>query len=302
MNLFAGPRFAAFAATLLITASAAAAEPTHVGDTPWIVDLNAGVPKLSSGNFAVAADATLGYSAPALGSIGHGDLAYYDSDNAAALSETLKEGGTLEGWWLGGAADDSFRFEIRANGGAHLYSSTYTPRVATAGFFHDEDSLLGHGAFLIGLRAHSDRVRFALNLGGGAQYETYDYLTTDPADPNLLSSTDTFSARGEGRLRFRWIAAPDLLSLRVRGDGTYFRLTRSSLFVGQTGGVALTETEVRSTEVSARLFIDADVAAFFGITPALFGGVDYFSLSADAGSVSTTVPIAGIGLVKVDPF
>lgn len=289
------------AAMLWTTSTIAQQEPS-----PWVGELNLGVPRLETGNFQFVGNARLGYVVEQFGGIGRGSLAAFDVETDTGTTETLREDGYAEGWFRFGEDGDSVRLELRASGGAALYTSTYTPSsgVANAGFFHDEDSFMVRGGALAGVVVEPDD-KFVLQLraGGGVQFETYDYLTVDPADPNLLTSTDNISGRGEGRLRARWRFLPDTLAARAEVDGSFFTITRSSFAVGQAGqGVSLEDSQLTQVEVTSRLFIDIDASALFEVRPSVFGGPDYFSQSGDVGSESTLVPVVGIGLLKPDPF
>lgn len=286
-------------------ASASAAEEgVSAQRGTWIGELNGGVPSLKSGDLKLIGNARLGYLGPLFGAVGRGGLAVYDVESSVGATETLREEGYADGWFQFGEPRDSLRLEVWLSGGAALYTSTYVPNtgVANAGFFHDEDSLMFRGSGLLGLSVEPNQ-RFVarLRVGGGAQFETYDYLSVDPADANLLTSTDHTSARGEGHLYLRWRFLPEMLSARTQADVSFFSITRSSLAVGQTGGsVDLSESQFRQIDFSGRLFIDIDAAQFFGIRPAAFGGLDYIAQRDDSGSVSTLIPVVGVGLLKTE--
>ncbi len=270
----------------------------------WIGELNGGVPSLKSGDLKLIGNARLGYLGPLFGAVGRGGLAVYDVESSVGATQTLREEGYADGWFQFGEPRDPLRLEVWLSGGAALYTSTYVPNagVANAGFFHDEDSLMFRGSGLLGLSVEPNQRFIArLRVGGGAQFETYDYLSVDPADTNLLTSTDHTSARGEGHLYLRWRFLPEMLSARTQADVSFFSITRSSLAVGQVGGsVDLSESQFTQIDFSGRLFIDIDAAQFFGIRPAAFGGLDYIAQRADGGSVSTLIPVVGVGLLKTE--
>lgn len=283
------------AGLLILTAPfAAAAEPS-----PWVLDVNAGVPHLESAHFDVAADAVVGYAGPTLGAVGSGDLGYYDVDDSAASTTNLRERGSLEGFWTLGDAHDPLRLTLRASFGVALYSSTYAPKPGGAGSYHDEDSLMDRGTLLVGVRGRGERWSLDALAGLGIQYESYGYVTVDPLDPNLLADSDALSARGELRVAARWRVAPEAVSLRLKVDAGYFRLTRSSFLVAQgAASVANTREELTQIELGSRFFCDLDALALVGIAPAAFVGVDYVGLVGGAGSVATAVPLVGVGLFK----
>ena len=57
--------------------------------------------------------------------------------------------------------------------------------------------------------------------------------------------------------------------------------------------------ELRQIEFSARAYLDVVGLTFAEIVPAAFGGVDLVRTSGSVGKTSATIPILGVGLVKV---
>jgi hypothetical protein len=95
---------------------------------------------------------------------------------------------------------------------------------------------------------------------------------------------------------------PGWLSLRARGDGTFFSITRDSLGVtvgpgGMTSTGATTEQD-QQIELHGRAFVEADVLSFFEFVPALWAGFDYVSISGStsATTATSTVPVFGVGV------
>lgn len=288
---------------LLLSPARGQAEPS-----PWLIDANAGVPRLKSGDFRVAGDATLGYATPKFGVVGNGFISYFDVESGVQRSDFLRTGGGGEAWLLTGSASDSFNFELRGSGGGYLYSSQAILTGASANL--EEDSVFGRGSLLVGLKARSgDRFRAELLLGGGGQFEWYIREDTPNSTGGSVSFSQdeqqTLSFRGEGRLALRWRFVPDTLGMRLKASGQTFSLTRTAEGLqvkSGTGGGTVAQTietfEFRQTEFSTRLFLDIEAASFGGITPGAFGGFDALSISGTAGSTSSFIPLGGVGLFK----
>jgi len=271
---------------------------------PLVLEANAGVPRLRSDDLRFTGDLTLGWKTKAIGVIGRGYLSYYDYTTPTGATDNMRTGGSLEAWYRSGDDSSKVRFEARLTGGVDYYDATYNPSgpAATSGHFHDEDSLLARGTLLVGVYLQPS-AKFMLDLlvGGGGQYESYGYLKTDPADPNVLSDTTAVSGRGNGRLLMRWSFWPSILALRIRAEGSFFRLTRDVFTVAQIGrplSAGTTSTEVTQVETSSRAFLDLDFAKLLGFVPAAWGGIDYFQISSDAGDTTISVPILGVGIVR----
>jgi len=271
---------------------------------PLVLEANGGVPRLRNDDLRFTGDLTLGWKTKALGVIGRGYLSYYDFANATGATDNTRTGGSLEAWYRTGDDNSKIRLELRLSGGIDYYDSTYVPSgpVSTSGYFHDEDSLLARGSLLAGLLLQPN-AKFFLDVlvGGGAQYESYGYLATDPKDPNVLSDTTAISGRGNARLLMRWSFWPSILSFRVRAEGSFFRLTRDVFTVAQLGrpmSAGTTSTEVTQLETTSRAFLDLDVAKLLGFVPALWGGVDYFKIQSDLGDTTVSVPVFGLGIVR----
>ncbi len=269
--------------------------------SPWLLDLNVGKPSLDSGDFALAADGALGYVAPKLGAIVRGGLGVYDVAARGTRTQTVHDEGSVEGWWQTGEKGDPYQFEVRVTGGAALYSSSYDPGRTGQGYYHDEDSLMRRGTILLGAHLRSATLQFAGLLGAGAQFETWDYLTTDPRDA-LLRSEDATSVRGEARLRLRWAALTEQIAARLRLDASRFSITRTGFVVGQSGTFAPAASAFDQIEVSTRVFVDFELIRVLTVVPAIFGGLDAVTLAGAAGDRSALVPLFGVGLVTPDAF
>lgn len=296
----------ALLSTLLFASSTRAQDGTSESEAPpvmsgWLADLNAGAVRLESSDFRLAADARLGYGQGTWGIVASGAAGTYDetSDDAHRETERLTGGG--EAWLLLGAPDASARLQLRATGGGAFYRSTYEPRTTAAGAWSDQDSWMGRGTLLVGV-VWKPSERFLLDAlaGGGVQSEWYDYVTVAKAQPVLIDDNLDITARGEARLELVWAAAPSILSLRLRGTASYFKLSRDNEFISAGRGPTSVETS-RTTysqlEASGRGFIDIDAAQVVGIRPTLHAGVDYVRLSGEGGDLATLVPVFGAGIL-----
>jgi hypothetical protein len=275
--------------------------------SPWIVELNGGVPNVDFTQQKVVADLSFGYSTKALGVVGRGWIDTYDIDSSGTHSDYTHAGGSVEGWWLSGEPTAPWRLELRLSGEFDYYDTTTYPLVNALDNFYDFDSRIGRGNALVGVRygRPSDRVTANLLVGGGGQYEDPDTTTFNGVNTLVLQSDDNFSGDVTGRLAARWRIVPAIFGARVRAESTYFSITREQLTVaskasGSLGTTASVEQE-QQLEVHARLFLDADIASLSGFVPAVFGGLDYLNIQGSATGTSTVIPSLGIGIVRQSP-
>lgn len=278
--------------------SEARAEPS-----PWVVDASVGALRLKSDEFRFAGDATLGYATRSLGVVGSGYVSAYDIQKPTLLSDYLRGGGGAEFWWLSASAGRGLHLELRATGSGQLYSSD--SYLLDRQEFLAETSVFGRGGALLGLKYDpSDTVLAELILGGGVQFEDYSRDNATGADSTFINvDKQSTTVRGEGRFLLRWRFWPEHLAGRVRASGQTFSINRTTETLLANGGAQTTTvanevTEFRQTEVSARLFADVEAASVLGVTPGVFAGLDLFAVTASAGSVTTVVPLFGLGLFR----
>ncbi len=270
--------------------------------TPWVFELNGGIPSADTSQQKVVGDVSVGYATKSIGVIGRGWLDTYNIDDSATHNDYTHAGGALEGWWLSGATA-KLRFELRLSGAFDYYDTTTYPRQDTLANFFDYDSRMGRGTAFVGLRyaTPTDRVSAALLAGGGMQYEDPDTTRTTGGLTLGLSSQQNLSAQASARLLVRWHIVPKIVGMRLRGDSTYFRITREELTASIGAGSVTTSSTVdqqQQIEVHGRLFLDADVISFGGFIPALFGGVDYIGIQGTSTTTSATVPLVGAGIAR----
>lgn len=278
---------------------------------PWseryLFDINGGALKLEKGDLAFAGDGGLGYNADGWGGFARGEFGAYQLSTPEVFATTRQGGGSLEAWML--LADDGvWRFEGRLSAGAHFYRTTQTVLVRSPvsnDFFTDERSTMGRGQLMAGIRYQPDMV-FAVGLwaGGGVQYEHYQPL-------NLASNATTIALEDDrttnylftGRLQAQYRVLPGWLALRLRGDAKVFRIKREDLKI-EVGTAVTTESAVTrwtQLEASGRLFVDGDALRAMQFVPGIYGGLDAYVLSSDAGTERTVVPVVGVG-VRRDVF
>ncbi len=184
-----------------------------VAPSPWVFELNGGIPTLSftSLNTTIVADGTIGYSTKNLGVVASGGINYLDLTNSSGETEVNHPYGSLEAWWVSGGAASKLRFESRFVGGVDYYDSTLIPKNAPQGSANwiDFDSFMIRGTLMAGMRWRpSSRVLLSVMAGGGGQYETQDSSSTGGATQVSLNSQDNVSVQGQARLLFRWRIVP----------------------------------------------------------------------------------------------
>lgn len=275
-----------------------------VGSSPWIVEVNGGVPRLATSDLRIVGDLALGYDSDGLGVVARGAVRYFDLTESARSTDSFDATSSFEAWLTGGDERAPVRLEGRVSAGTEYIDTTTLAAPAGAGptRFGDYDSLLVRGSMLAGLRVRpSDRFLLHGLVGGGPQYETHD--TTSVSETGVtLSSPDTWSAQCSLRVDARWKLVPQILSLRGHVTGAYFSVTREELsFASKApggGDLALTKAESTQLFAAGRLFVDTDVASFLGFVPAVFGGLDVTHVSAGGGDRTATVPVFGAGIVR----
>ncbi len=271
--------------------------------TPWVFDLNGGVPSADFAEQKVVADASVGYATREIGVIGRGWVDTYNIDDSQTHNDYTHAGGSIEGWWLSGGATAQLRVELRVAGAFDYYDTTTYPRQDALSNFYDFDSRMGRGTAFVGLRygAPVDRASLALLVGGGMQYEDPDTTQSTGALTIGLASQQNTSAQAAARLLVRWHIVPKIIGVRLRGHSVYFSITREELDASVGGGTVTTSSTVdqqQQIEVHGRLFLDADVASFGGFIPAVFGGLDYIGIQGTSTTTSATLPIIGAGITR----
>lgn len=271
--------------------------------TPWIFELNGGIPEADFAEEKVVADLSFGYATGTFGGVGRGYVDTYTIDDDASHNDYTHTGGSLEGFWISGDKAAKLRLELRVAGAFEYYDTTTFPKENALDNFFDYDSRMGRGTGFAGLRygTPTDRLSLMFLAGGGFQYEDPDTLTYTSGQTVRLVSEQNVTGQASGRLLVRVSAVPQILGLRLRADSTYFMITRESLTAsGGPGNVTTTAVseQQQQLDLHARLFLDADIAMFAGFVPALFGGLDYLGVQGSVTSTSELIPVLGVGIVR----
>ena len=266
----------------------------------WLFDGNLGAVRVKSDAYRLAADGAIGYGTGVWGVGVRGSTLAYDEVTSMAHIETAKLDGDAEGWLFLGDGSWTVRPQIRLTVGGASYDSTYTPQAAGAGPWNDQTSWLGRGIAQVGLDWFAgERFSLAAFAGGGLQVEWYDYESAGAGQASLTDDENT-TFRGVARLDMRWKALLDVVSLRLHGDASFFKLTRDRFSV--TAGSSMNTVDERvvlsQTEVKTRVYVDIDAAQVWGFHPTVHVGADYFRLSGSEGKLSSWVPLAGVGLLR----
>lgn len=270
-----------------------------LGDSPWVVELNGGLPRLDSGQRHVAGDGRLGYEGASFGAVVQGGVRYFDLAADGVATDNLDAHGSIDAWWRPGDRRDKARLELRLTGGVQYLDTTTTATATkTRSFsFGDFDSLLIQGGLQGGLQLRpGERFALALRAGAGFQYETHDTTSVDARGVSL-ESPDTSSVQASGQLRLRWRVVPAALSLRLEGDGAYFRVSRDDFSFSSASGAQQEVTLTEQLFLRGRLFVDLDLLSLGGFLPAAFVAIERTSVSGPRGTESSAVPVLGLGIV-----
>lgn len=275
-------------------------EATPTEDSPWEVSANAGIPKLSSGETALAGEADVGYVFGSWSLDGRLATATYSmSAPEESFSSTSRTqflvGADFNRGDPGAVVDLRARVELE-------YASYATTFISTQpdGEFNAESSGMSRASVLLGASlAPTDRFSALLHGGLGYQSEVYTQSNVDSAGFSTSSST-----RVMGRAAARYSVVPGDWSLRSTLRLDLYSLRRSDIFVdeeptdpGMIGSPDLVETR-KGLDVGVRAFLDWEKMKVAGLVPGLMLGVDYTAVSGEGGDVSALTPLAGIGLVN----
>jgi hypothetical protein len=269
---------------------------------PWMFDLNGSIPRLESGTNSqeqsVFGDLSLGYHGGRWGVAGRAMYNLYNHQADFVLQRNNRALGNAEGWFEW-ALSDSLTAEARLAGGVTYYGTRYDNLVRSTFRLDRESSTVGRGTLLGALRlVPGPSFAAGLWLGAGGQYE--DYRTS-----GVVSIADRGQKHQqatqlllEARLRLQWGLIPGILGVRARVDATRFSITRDDqvFSVGETIVNQTTTTSATQIDLNSRLFIDLDALGFLGFLPSAHVGLDVYQQSADGQTITTTVPLLGVGL------
>lgn len=271
--------------------------------SPWVYGGAIGVPKLESGAFRLVGDGNLGYAREHWGMQGGLAFASYAANTQRAFSSTAHNSGGVEAWYSPASPEDRLGYQLRGELSYASYATTYImtgDAAAAGGGFSSETSGMTRATALAGGRYRVSSMLAVTFLGGlGLQAESYSTASEAGAGASMSSSV-----RYTARLGATWVALPDKLRVRALSDIGYYSITRTRLVVDSEAsatGEPLQRESFKQLEMSNRVFGEITSLTFAGITPAVFAGLDVVSLSGDAGSDSTLVPLGGIGFVSPTP-
>lgn len=249
----------------------------------------------SFSNTKMAGDLTLGYATPSFGIVAVGTGLYYAVDKPDLLIDTTRGEVDAEAWYVTGKEQTTGRFEARLRFAGLNNSSTVTTVQSGKTSFHDEDTWMWRPSALLGFRLHpGPNFHFYVLAGGGVQYEMYDYLDVT-GGYNGGEDIRTLSGQGYGRTQLRWGFLPGWLSFRARADGYVYSMTsgREDLMTK-----TIIKTSGSAMEFRSRASIELNALEFLGISPFIYGGLDYFKHSIRGETITHTAPGFGVGLFK----
>jgi hypothetical protein len=285
-------------------AARSAGERAAPAPSPWSFDGSVGVPKLASDSFALSLDVTGGYTGEHLGSVVNFATSTVALQKDSALSSTSRTRFSIDAAYL--TAPSRYRLEGRLSLGYASYSTTYIAiptSAAGSSSFSAEGSGLARLSGLFGVRA-AESETLSWTAAGGLGFQSESYTQTQSGGGASGGPSGNFSAEssvrllGRGALRWRWM--PDVVALRPELEASTFSLRRTSLVFGSQSATAAV-SDLRAVEVSARVNVEVERLALWGFVPAVFGGLDFASVSGDAGSVTALVPLGGLALATTTP-
>jgi hypothetical protein len=267
-----------------------------------VLDLNVGALTLKSGDVNMAGDLTLGYATKSLGLAATGTGLNYQLERPEQKVDILRGEVDAEAWYVTGSEETWGRFEARLRfAGVNDDRTVTTWRPDHKSFtWHDENTWMWRPSLLLGLRLRGGpNLSGYLLAGGGIQYEWYDYITVSPGASADLSDTQTLSSQGYGRAQVRWSFVPGWLSLRLRAEASRSSMTRNNeRWDPNQSNFVRTRESAATFELRSRASLELDALAFLGISPFIYGGLDYFTQEVGGSAVSSTMPGFGAGLFK----
>jgi hypothetical protein len=284
--------------------------PAWVGGL--ILDANGGVPVLSSGEFRVDANGTLGYEADHFG----GWLAGANSSYFADLGqrELLEAEVNLEaaGWYNFQAPTEPFGLSLGLGLGLDQYLSQLTVLDAT-GTTDDETSRVFRGNVELGFWKYlSPTLLLRMKGQAGLHQEQYSQEFIVAAGGDAGGTAQELSAtsgnyRAGGLLS--WRAVEGVLRTSLLARGSFLTLTRSQTnFVYDfSGGLSFDEqnalSSARRLGLLVRLMADFELLEVANlIRPGVYAQLQHVRLDDGQTVVAYNVPSFGIGLRSYLPY
>ncbi|MEZ4228591.1 MAG: hypothetical protein R3B89_05480 [Polyangiaceae bacterium] len=268
--------------------------PTKRADrSPWNYSGEVGVPKLASNDFKLVGGGEVGYHKEKWSIVAQLAFASYATQSDQAYNSTSRSSFGVDGAWSLSDAHDPTRLSLVGELRYASYGTVYIPISDAGGELLSEFSGMSRLSALLGAE-HDVDPTLALSGAVGIGFQNESYSAS--SDANIEASTSS-SARFLGRIGARYAIAPGTLALRLRSDLSYASVTRTQFAVDTDDlNAALAPETFKLIESNNRIFGDLELLAFAGIVPNAFIGLDVFAMTGDAGSTSTLVPLAGVGL------
>jgi hypothetical protein len=264
----------------------------------WVIDGNLAALRFASGLRDLGADVAIGYAGEDLGVSVRADFVSYEYTGAGLVANQRLDG-EIGGSWLFDVGPRT-RIELRAVLGGSTNDTrlrnTGQGRLAAA---EEERTRSGRLSGLGTLRLQpSTRLVLSATVGLGGQLEDYTALRANGFGVSTPQQT-TATMRGAVRARCRVVIIPLVASVRVKADIDAYRTSLGrveTLYFSNLVAQASDEARSFALDFSGRASIDLDFAAVLEIVPAIHAGVDVAWLDTRAGSVTSVVPLAGLGL------
>lgn len=268
-------------------------QPRRPGESPWAYSGEIGVPKLASNDFKLVGGGEVGYHKETWGIAAQLAFASYATSSDQAYNSTSRNSFGVEGSWALSAPHEPTRIDLQGELKYASYATVYIPIDPNAGDLLSEFSGMGRLSALLGIERDVDPTLSLLAAAGiGFQNESY----SASSDSGIEASTSG-SARFLGRVGANYGLLPGKVALRLRSELSYASVTRTQFAVDTDDlAAAPTPETFKLIEANNRLFADLELAAFAGIVPSAFIGLDVFAMTGDAGSSSSVIPLAGVGL------
>ncbi|MEZ4371495.1 MAG: hypothetical protein R3B07_11750 [Polyangiaceae bacterium] len=267
--------------------------PKGSTQSPWDYSGEIGVPKLASDDFKLVGGGEVGYHKETWGIAAELAFASYATSSDQAFNSTSRNSFGIDGEWALSEPHAPTQLSLQGELKYASYATVYIPIDPNAGDLLSEFSGMSRLSALLGVERQVDPM-FALlgAVGVGFQNESY----SASSDSGIEASTSG-SARFLGRVGADYALMPGTVSLRLRSELSYASVTRTQFAVNTDDlAAAPTPESFKLIEANNRLFGDLEMASFAGIVPSVFVGLDVFAMTGDAGSTSTLIPLAGVGL------
>ncbi|MCA9646197.1 MAG: hypothetical protein H6718_07885 [Polyangiaceae bacterium] len=268
-------------------------QPKGNQQSPWDYSGEIGVPKLASNDFKLVGGGQVGYRKETWGIAAELAFASYATSSDQAFNSTSRNSFGVNGLWALSEPHAPTQLSLQGELKYASYATVYIPIDTNAGDLLSEFSGMSRLSALLGVERQVDP-SFALLAAVGVGFQNESYSAS--SDSGIEASTSG-SARFLGRVGADYALMPGTVGLRLRSELSYASVTRTQFAVNTDDLTAApTPENFKLIEANNRLFGDLEMASFAGIVPNVFVGLDVFAMTGDAGSTSTLIPLAGVGL------